>query len=225
MATILVVDDEEGLREMLCDALRIANFLAVGAADGAEALEIIHSQSVDLVVADVNMPVMDGFAMLNQLRQENLTVPVILLTAQTERNDVTKGLYLGADDFVKKPFGLEELLLRVHAVLRRTLKVEDQELLLECGPIALSQDTHSVTFNGILVDMSPTEFDVLSLLLTHKGKVVRKSTLLSEVWGISFQMNTNVVDTYISYLRKKLHRNGYEGIKTIRGVGFQIDDK
>ena len=225
MDTILVVDDEDGLRDMLCDALRIADFQAIGAADGAEALEIIHTQSVDLVVADVNMPVMDGFALLKHLRQENLSIPVILLTAQTERNDVTKGLNLGADDYVKKPFGLEELLLRIRAILRRTRSPETQAAILQCGPIVLSQETHSVTFDGNLVDVSPTEFEVLSLLLVHKGKVVRKSTLLSEVWGINFQTNTNVVDTYISYLRKKLHRNGYEGIRTIRGVGFQIGDQ
>ena len=225
MATILVVDDEDGLRDMLCDALRIADFTAMEASDGREALKILETQPIDLVVADVNMPVMDGFEMLAELRKSNQTMPVILLTAQSERNDVTKGLHLGADDYVKKPFGLEELLLRIQAVLRRTSSTETPVALLQCGPIVLSQETHTVTFNGKIVDISPTEFQVLHLLLAHKGKVVRKATLLSEVWGINFQTTTNVVDTYISYLRKKLHREGFEGIKTIRGVGFQIDEK
>ena len=225
MATILVVDDEDGLRDMLCDALRIAQFDVVDAQDGQEALALLSKKSIDLIVADVNMPVMDGFQMLERMRESGHTVPVILLTAQTERNDVTKGLHLGADDYVKKPFGLEELLLRIHAVLRRTQSHEDTGVLLECGPIVLNQETHSVTFNGIAVELSPTEFDVLHLLLVNKGKVVRKAKLLSDVWGINFQASANVVDTYISYLRKKLHRDGFDGIKTIRGVGFQIDDK
>jgi two-component system OmpR family response regulator len=123
---------------------------------------------------------------------------------------------------VTKPFGLEELLLRVKAILRRTSKVSAASASLNCGPITLNEEKHEVTFNQELVDLSPTEFRLLAILLENKGRVLSKSVLLDDVWGITFESETSVVDTYISYLRKKLHRDGFEGIKTIRGVGFQI---
>jgi two-component system OmpR family response regulator len=129
---------------------------------------------------------------------------------------------LGADDYVTKPFGLEELLLRVKAILRRTSKVSTTATTLSCGPISLNEEIHQVTFNSDVVDLSPTEFRLLAILLENKGRVLSKSVLLDDVWGITFESETSVVDTYISYLRKKLHRDGFEGIKTIRGVGFQI---
>jgi two-component system OmpR family response regulator len=129
---------------------------------------------------------------------------------------------LGADDYVTKPFGLEELLLRVKAILRRTSKVSTTATTLSCGPISLNEEIHQVTFNSEVVDLSPTEFRLLAILLENKGRVLSKSVLLDDVWGITFESETSVVDTYISYLRKKLHRDGFEGIKTIRGVGFQI---
>jgi len=123
---------------------------------------------------------------------------------------------------VTKPFGLEELLLRVKAILRRTSKVSTTATTLSCGPISLNEEIHQVTFNSEVVDLSPTEFRLLAILLENKGRVLSKSVLLDDVWGITFESETSVVDTYISYLRKKLHRDGFEGIKTIRGVGFQI---
>jgi two-component system OmpR family response regulator len=129
---------------------------------------------------------------------------------------------LGADDYVTKPFGLEELLLRVKAILRRTTKVSSTSTTLSCGPITLNEETHQVKFNSDIVDLSPTEFRLLAVLLENKGRVLSKSVLLDDVWGITFESETSVVDTYISYLRKKLHRDGFEGINTIRGVGFQI---
>jgi two-component system OmpR family response regulator len=129
---------------------------------------------------------------------------------------------LGADDYVTKPFGLEELVLRVRAILRRANFTEAAPTVLACGPIALDEDSHSVTFNSEAVDLSPTEFRLLHVLLESKGRVLSKSFLLNEVWGINFETETTVVDTYISYLRKKLHRDGFEGIRTVRGVGFQL---
>ena len=224
MSRILIVDDEDGLRDMLCDAMRIAGFDAVGAADGREARQITQSMDIDLIVADVNMPVMNGFELLESLRTDGNDVPVILLTAQTERNDVTRGFQIGADDYVKKPFGLEELLLRIQAVLRRTEGYGEESNTLTCGPVTLDKEKYLVLLNGKQVEISPTEFRLLELLMSRKGKVVRKSELLSDVWGINFSANTNVVDTYISYLRKKIHSSDYEGIRTIRGVGFQMDD-
>jgi len=224
LGRILVVDDEESLRDMLFDALKISNYTPTVADDGVRALELLRTQQFDLVVADINMPRLSGFELLEKLREAENQVPVILLTAQTDRNDVTHGLKLGADDYVKKPFGLEELMLRIQAILRRTSRVDLLPQTLSCGPIQINRDTFTVTFNGDLINLSPTEFKLLDLLITNKNKVVRKSELLSEVWEIDFVTSTNVVDTYISYLRKKLHRDGFQGIRTVRGIGFTIEE-
>jgi two-component system OmpR family response regulator len=145
-----------------------------------------------------------------------------MLSARGERADITRGLTLGADDYVTKPFGLEELVLRIRAILRRSKFSEASSTLLSCGPISLDESLHQVTFNGEVVDLSPTEFRLLHILIESKGRVLSKSHLLDEVWGITFETETTVVDTYISYLRKKLHRDGFEGIRTVRGVGFQM---
>ena len=218
----MVVDDETGVRELVCDALRIAGFETLQANDGMSALTALRTAKPDLLIIDINMPLMDGFDLVERLRAQNDLTPVLMLSARSDRADVTRGLSLGADDYVTKPFGLEELLLRVKAILRRTTKVSTTSTTLACGPITLNEETHQVTFNSDLVDLSPTEFRLLAILLENKGPVLSKSVLLGDVWGITFESETSVVDTYISYLRKKLHRDGFDGIKTIRGVGFQI---
>ena len=219
---IMVVDDEAGVRELVCDALRIAGFETLQANDGMSALTALRSTKPDLLIIDINMPLMDGFDLVERLRTQNDLTPVLMLSARSDRSDITRGLSLGADDYVTIPFGLEELLLRVKAILRRTSKVSVNSVTLSCGPISLNEDTHQVTFNSDLVELSPTEFRLLAILLENKGRVLSKAVLLDDVWGITFESETSVVDTYISYLRKKLHRDGFEGIKTIRGVGFQI---
>jgi len=219
---IMVVDDEAGVRELVCDALRIAGFETLQANDGMSALTVLRTAKPDLLIIDINMPLMDGFDLVERLRTQNDLTPVLMLSARSDRADITRGLSLGADDYVTKPFGLEELLLRVKAILRRTSKVSATSTTLSCGPITLNEETHQVTFDSDIVDLSPTEFRLLAILLENKGRVLTKSVLLDDVWGITFESETSVVDTYISYLRKKLHRDGFEGIKTIRGVGFQI---
>lgn len=221
-ARILVVDDEDVLREMLGDALRLSGFEVLEAADGSKALTILQGGKVDLIISDVNMPGMDGYEMLSHLRAQGDQTPAIMLTARRERADVTKGLKLGADDYVTKPFGLEELILRVNAVLRRTMGAASSSPKLTCGPVEMVDELHQVTVDGAEVDLSPTEYHLLQVLLENKGKVISRSKLLLEVWDINFDTGTNVVDTYISYLRRKVHTESYEGIKTVRGVGFQM---
>jgi two-component system OmpR family response regulator len=165
---------------------------------------------------------MDGFEFIERIRSTGDQTPALMLSARADRADVTRGLTLGADDYVTKPFGLEELVLRIRAILRRAQFNDSSSASLTCGPIALDEASHQVTFNGEAVDLSPTEFRLLHVLLESKGRVLTKSVLLDEVWGINFETETTVVDTYISYLRKKLHRDGFEGIRTVRGVGFQL---
>ena len=220
---VMVVDDEPGVRELIGDALRLGGFDAVEAADGEEALQIMRRTQPALMIVDVNMPVMNGFELVQTLRDGGHDTPVIMLSARGDRIDVTHGLQLGADDYVRKPFGLEELLLRVQAVLRRSLPGETLEDVLRCGPVELDARVHRVKLDGELVEMSPTEFRLLQYLLANQRRVVTRSELLRHVWSIDFDTDTSVVDTYISYLRRKLHLNGFAGIKTIRGVGFQIE--
>lgn len=219
---ILIIDDEAGVRELLADALKLAGFETVTAADAMIAQTMLRTIKPDLMVVDINMPLMDGFEFIERIRSNGDMTPALMLSARGDRADITRGLTLGADDYVTKPFGLEELVLRIRAILRRSHFVESASTTLECGPIALDEASHTVTFNGASVDLSPTEFRLLHVLLESKGRVLSKSVLLDEVWGINFETETTVVDTYISYLRKKLHIDGFEGIRTVRGVGFQL---
>jgi two-component system, OmpR family, response regulator len=219
---IMIIDDEVGVRELLADALKLAGFETVAAADAMIAQTLLRTTKPDLLIVDINMPLMDGFEFIERIRGNGDNTPALMLSARGDRADITRGLTLGADDYVTKPFGLEELVLRVRAILRRSQFVEAVPTVLSCGPITLDQESHKVTFNSEVVDLSPTEFRLLHVLLESKGRVLSKSFLLEEVWGINFETETTVVDTYISYLRKKLHKDGFEGIRTVRGVGFQL---
>ncbi len=218
----MIIDDEAGVRELLADALKLAGFDTVTAADAMIAQTALRNTKPDLLIVDINMPLMDGFEFIERIRSNGDNTPALMLSARGDRADITRGLTLGADDYVTKPFGLEELVLRVRAILRRSHFTEAAPTVLACGPITLDEDSHTVTFNAESVDLSPTEFRLLHVLLESKGRVLSKSFLLEEVWGINFETETTVVDTYISYLRKKLHRDGFEGIRTVRGVGFQL---
>jgi two-component system OmpR family response regulator len=221
---IMIVDDEAGVRDLLRDTLRIAGFETLEADNGMSALTELRSHKPDLIIIDINMPLMDGFELVERLRGTGDLVPVLMLTARGDQKDITRGLAIGADDYVVKPFGLEELILRVRAIIRRSKKLVEVARTLKCGPISLDEEVHKVTFNGDEINLSPTEFRLLQMLMEKKGRVLSKTLLLDEVWGITFESESTVVDTYISYLRKKLHREGFEGIKTIRGVGFQINE-
>ncbi len=219
---IMIIDDEAGVRELLADALKLAGFDTVTAADAMVAQTLLRTTKPDLLIVDINMPLMDGFEFVERIRGNGDNTPALMLSARGDRADVTRGLTIGADDYVTKPFGLEELVLRVRAILRRSQFTEALPTVLAVGPITLDEESHKVTFNGEVVDLSPTEFRLLHVLLESKGRVLSKTFLLEEVWGINFETETTVVDTYISYLRKKLHRDDFEGIRTVRGVGFQL---
>ena len=218
----MVIDDEAGVRELLADALKLAGFETVVAADAMIAQTMLRTIKPDLLIVDINMPLMDGFEFIERIRGNGDNTPALMLSARGDRADITRGLTLGADDYVTKPFGLEELVLRVRAILRRSQFTEVVPTAHRCGPITLDEESHKVTFNDEVIDFSPTEFRLLHVLLESKGRVLSKSYLLEEVWGINFETETTVVDTYISYLRKKLHKDGFEGIRTVRGVGFQL---
>ena len=220
-ATILVVDDEAGVRELLGDALRIAGYQTVLAADGAEALAAWRRQHVNRAMVGIKLPDVDGFSFVDTVRATDATTPILLLSARDAPADVARGLRGGADDYVRKPFSLEELLLRVAAILRRTAPTED-ERILRCGPLVLDADRHEVHVGEEPVEVSATEFRLLEALLAKKERVLTREQLLRDVWDITFETETSVLDTYISYLRKKIHRDGFAPITTVRGVGYKL---
>jgi two-component system, OmpR family, response regulator len=221
---ILVVEDDTSVREMVCDALQLAGYETRTAVDGSEALTSQQKTKADLIVSDINMPKVDGYELAQRLRDRGDTTPIIFLTARSEKPDIGKGFRVGADDYISKPFGIEELVLRVAAILRRA-KSTDAPKSLFVGPITVDLESVSVKLEGELVPVSPTEFKLLVALIENKSRVVSRQFLMDEVWEMGFAESATVVDTYISYLRKKLHTADYEGIRTIRGFGFQITEK
>jgi two-component system OmpR family response regulator len=195
----------------------------ISAKHGLEALRLIREQKPDLVILDINMPQLDGFGVIEKLRNENNNVPVIVLTARDQRDDKSIGFGLGADDFVTKPFGLEELLMRVAAVLRRSKNTPTSGNILVSGNISLDVSNYRVSVKDEVIETSPTEFKLLHYLMENMGRVLTREQILSAVWGLDFATDGAVLDTYISYLRKKLGDNA--NIRTVRGVGYQIESK
>jgi len=174
MTTVLVVDDEPGVRDLLSDALRIAGYEAETAANGNEAFEVLHRRRADLCIVDINMPNMNGFEFLNKLREHDTTTPVLLLSARDSSEDVAQGLRFGADDYVRKPFSLEELLLRVQAILRRVNQDVAYDLVYECARLTMNVDRHLVHLDEELVDLSATEFRLLEVLMERKNRLVTR---------------------------------------------------
>ncbi len=221
-ARVLVVDDDPTVCSTVADSLRVAGHTAVEVRDGAAAVALATRESFDLVILDVNMPRLEGFAVLEKLRRRRADLPVIMLTARDEREDVVRGLKLGADDYIRKPFGLEEFLLRVSAVLRRS-GGRDTSVVLSCGDVALDLGAAKATHGDAEINLSPTEFRLLHKLMSNPGQVLSKSHLLETVWGIDYDTTTTVVETFVSYLRKKLNGPGHEHIVTVRGFGIKFD--
>lgn len=223
LARILVAEDETSLNDLLQDALRMNGYETISAKHGLEALRLIREQKPDLVILDINMPQLDGFGVIEKLRNENNNVPVIFLTARDQRDDKSIGFGLGVDDFVTKPFGLEELLMRVAAVLRRSKNTPTSGNILVSGDISLDILNYRVNVKDKVIETSPTEFKLLLYLMENMGRVLTREQILSAVWGLDFATDGAVLDTYISYLRKKLGENA--NIRTVRGIGYQIESK
>ena len=223
LARILVAEDETSLNDLLQDALRMNGYETISAKHGMEAVRLIREEKPDLVILDINMPQLDGFGVIEKLRNENNNIPIIVLTARDQKDDKSIGFGLGADDFVTKPFGLEELLMRVAAVLRRSKNRPTEGKVLINGNISLDILNYRVSVNNKEIETSPTEFKLLQYLMENSGRVLTREQILSVVWGLDFATDGAVLDTYISYLRKKLGDSAY--IRTVRGIGYQIEAK
>jgi two-component system OmpR family response regulator len=216
---VLVVDDEENITFLLGSALRHFGFDVQTAGSGRSALEAIRSYGPELVVLDVMLPDLDGFEVCRRMREEGIQSPVLFLTARDATEDKVRGLTLGGDDYVAKPFSLEEVVARIHAILRRR-GVETKTSRLSFADLEMDEDSHTVRRGGRLIDLSPTEYKLLRFLLANAGRVLSRSQILDHVWEYDFGGNSGVVDTYVSYLRKKVDSPGTPLIQTVRGVGY-----
>lgn len=220
---LLVVDDEDTVRELLAATLRFAGFHVSSASTAAEAVASAAEESPDLVLLDVMLPDMDGFEVVRRLREQRPAArteptPVLFLTARGRQVDKVTGLSLGADDYVTKPFDLEELIARIRAILRRT--AGHPAAVLTVGALALDVEGHQVTRNGTPVRISPTEFRLLRYLMENAGRVVSKAQILERVWRYDFGGDASIVDTYISYLRRKVDNAEPKLIHTVHGTGY-----
>jgi len=221
-ARILVVDDEENITYLLGTALRHFGFAVQTAASGREALSKGAEFRPELVMLDVMLPDLDGFEVCRRLRDSGLHMPVLFLTARDATEDKVRGLTLGGDDYVTKPFSLEEVVARVRAILRRSGRLSLDEPALAYEDLEMDDDAHQVRRAGTLIDLSPTEYKLLRYLLANAGRVLSKAQILDHVWEYDFGGEATVVETYISYLRKKVDRFDPPLIHTIRGVGYAL---
>jgi two-component system, OmpR family, response regulator len=219
---ILVVDDETSITDLVAMALHLRGAEVEVVHTGAAALTAVHSFRPHLIVLDVMLPDCDGFEVLEQLNSDRRSAqtPVLFLTARDDLDDRLRGLGAGGDDYMTKPFSVEEMLLRIDAVLRRTQGVVDEGPVLAVGDLHLDEDTHQVWRAGTAIELTPTEFRLLRYLMVNAGQVVSKAQIRERVWESSAEGRVNMVEVYISYLRRKLDALGPSMIRTVRGLGY-----
>jgi two-component system OmpR family response regulator len=221
---ILVVDDESSISELVATSLKFVGFDVRTAATGSQALQIAQEFKPHALILDVMLPDQNGFEVCRQIRSEGQKVGVLFLTAKDSVEDKIAGLTIGGDDYVTKPFSLEELVARLRALLRRTgvTEIESDEEKIRFADLELDEATHEVRRAGNLVDLSPTEFLLLRYLMINADRVVSKSQILDHVWQYDFRGDMGIVETYVSYLRKKIDIYEPALIHTVRGVGYRL---
>lgn len=218
---VLVVDDEDNIVFLVKTALDLAGYTVGVSMSGSDALSMVRSFRPDVIVLDVMLPDVDGFTILRRLRDSGSQVPVIFLTARGGTDDRVRGLTTGGDDYVVKPFAVAELVARVNIALRR-LGGDPTPRVLRCADLELDEDAHRVTRHGEPVSLSPTEYKLLRYLLLNAGSVLSRAQILDQVWSYDFDGDASVVDTFVSYLRRKVDHAEPKLIHTIRGVGFSL---
>nr|WP_274638001.1 response regulator transcription factor [Microbacterium bovistercoris] len=221
---ILVVDDEQMLTDLLSMALRMEGWDVHTAASGFEALQAARDYQPDALVLDIMMPDLDGMSVLQRLRHSGNNVPVLFLTAKDSVGDRVAGLTAGGDDYVTKPFSLEEVVARLRGLMRRSGTAQDVEAepILRVGDLSLNEDSHEVERSGRQIELTATEFELLRYLMRNQRRVVSKAQILDRVWNYDFGGRSSVVELYISYLRKKIDQGEEPLIHTVRGVGYMI---
>lgn len=222
MEKILIVEDEEAIARFVELELRHEGYEVGKAADGRTGLDMALSGEYDLVLLDIMLPLLSGMEVIRRLRKES-QIPVIMLTARDTVMDKVSGLDMGADDYITKPFAIEELLARIRTALRKRPRTESPKTLLTCGPVVMDVARHLVTCQGNPVELTSREFDVLKLMMENQQIVLSRDTFLAKVWGYDYVGETNVVDVYIRYLRSKIDdAYGVDLIHTVRGVGYVL---
>ena len=221
---ILVVDDEPNITDLVATALRYEGYDVESCDSGRSALTKVATFRPHLLVLDVMLPDLDGFEVLRRMSSEGIKVPVLFLTARDATEDKVRGLTMGGDDYVTKPFSLEELVARVNAVLRRS-GLAQAGTVLRCGDLVMDDEAHRVERGGKDISLSPTEYNLLHYLLVNQGKVVSKAQILDHVWQYDFGGDGGVVETYIGYLRRKMDNTDPRLIHTIRGVGYTLREE
>jgi two-component system OmpR family response regulator len=220
---ILIVDDEPNIRDLLTTSLRFAGFAVQAVGNGAAAISAVLKEEPDLILLDVMLPDISGFSVTQRLRESGYDSPILFLTAKDDTADKIKGLTIGGDDYVTKPFSLDEIVARIKAILRRTVAEEQGETVLTAGEIRMDQDTHEVTIGDATLELSPTEFKLLRYMMLNPNRVLSKSQILDHVWEYDFNGDAGIVESYISYLRRKIDPIASEPmIQTKRGFGYML---
>ena len=218
---ILVVDDEPNIRDLLASGLRFAGFSVLAVGNGNDAVTAAEKGKPDLILLDVMLPDMSGFSVTKKLRSMNIMAPVLFLTARDEVEDKITGLTVGGDDYMTKPFSLDEIIARINAILRRTKQGSMEKSVIEVGEVRIDEDAHDVFVNEQAIELSPTEYKLLRYLMENANRVLSKSQILDHVWEYDFNGEMGIVESYVSYLRKKLDPLTSEPlIQTKRGVGY-----
>lgn len=220
---VLVVDDETNIRDLLSASLRFAGHQVATAANGTDAIKMITETSPDIVLLDVMLPDISGFGVTKKIRGMGIETPILFLTARDDTEDKVAGLTVGGDDYVTKPFSLDEIMARVSAIMRRTGKDSSAGSVINVGELSINEDAHEVSVNEQFVDLSPTEYQLLRYLATNPNRVLTKAQILDHVWEYDFNGEMGIVESYVSYLRKKLDPLSSKPlIVTKRGVGYMF---
>jgi len=221
-ARILVVDDEPNIRDLLSTGLSFAGYSVRTVGNGAATISAVLEEEPDLIILDVMLPDMNGFSVTKRLRGAGFTAPILFLTAKDDTEDKIEGLNAGGDDYVTKPFSLDEIVARAQAILRRTMQA-DEESIIRAGELAMDQDTHDVQVGPVSIELSPTEFKLLRYLMLNPNRVLSKAQILDHVWEYDFNGDAGIVESYISYLRRKIDPHTEEPvIQTKRGFGYML---
>jgi two-component system OmpR family response regulator len=220
---ILVVDDEPNIRDLLASGLRFAGFSVLAVGNGNDAVAAAEKGNPDLILLDVMLPDMSGFSVTKKLRSMDILAPVLFLTARDEVEDKITGLTVGGDDYMTKPFSLDEIIARINAILRRTKASSIEKSVIEVGEVRIDEDAHEVFVNETPVELSPTEYQLLRFLMENANRVLSKSQILDHVWEYDFNGEMGIVESYVSYLRKKLDPLTSEPVLvTKRGHGYMF---
>ncbi|MFM2384411.1 MAG: hypothetical protein RL166_285 [Actinomycetota bacterium] len=220
---ILVVDDEPNIRDLLASGLRFAGFSVLAVGNGNDAVVAAEKGKPDLILLDVMLPDMSGFSVTKKLRSMDIMAPVLFLTARDEVEDKITGLTVGGDDYMTKPFSIDEIIARINAILRRTKQSSVEKSVIEVGEVRIDEDAHEVFVNETPIELSPTEYQLLRFLMENANRVLSKAQILDHVWEYDFNGEMGIVESYVSYLRKKLDPLTSEPVLlTKRGHGYMF---